>query len=305
LQPLPQPLPEELSRLTDPVNETPMKTDSALAPRRRALFSGRRLALLGAGLVAGALAALAWLVIPTLFHRPAESDPGREVANMPRTAPRALDELVAHKYDLLLEHPPLPVGCDADDPRVYRWDRDRQVLDTSGRGTVLFLLGTTSRTSFTLEAGIEQAPWTGNVGLFWGYHEDQAVKSARTPQQEFAWFQMVLIDHFAGPQGARSSVVRCRAAVVYDQRGDLRIHVQTKATHDVPRLVQGEKFLEITVERDRLRRARLGSVELTNLCTDQVAKTFAADPNRGGLGVITLAQSGSFRIVRFMALSKN
>ena len=63
---------------------------------------------------------------------------------------------------------PIPAGGEAEDPRIWSWDQGQQLVEVRGSNLLLFQLGTTSRSRWAFEAGISQAPWTGNVGLFWG-----------------------------------------------------------------------------------------------------------------------------------------
>jgi hypothetical protein len=193
------------------------------------------------------------------------------------------------------------VGSDGEDPRKWRWDRGQQLLEVHD-SDLLFQLGTTSRSRFTLETGITQAPWTGNVGVFWGYREDAAVKSARTAGKEFAWFQTVCVWHRVAENGGdRYSVRRGRCAASYDRFGELQVDTHFSSQHEVPRLERGEKVLRISVEGKRLTRALLGPVELTSLCSDAVNKSVEAEPYQGGVGVVALSHQGTFANARFLA----
>ncbi len=308
VRPLPPTLPEELSRLAGLRHETPAGrgglTDTGGAPRS----ARRRRALLAAGLLLAALAALAWFVIPALVSGPEDGDGAgpqpKKVVRAPNGAPRALDGLAPHRLHRLLDQPPLPVGCAPNDPRRYRWDADALQLDVKGIGSVLFLLGTTSRAQYALEAGVAQAPWTGNVGVFWGYREDAAAKQARTPGREFAWFQMVCIWHKVGGRNeSLYSVRRGKGALSYDPAGELLVHTTMSYQHEVPLLFGGEKILALTVERNRLARALLGSLDLTKLYSAEANGAFASEPYQGGLGVFTLAHHATFSDVRFIAHS--
>ena len=160
-------------------------------------------------------------------------------------------------------------------------------------------LGTTSRPSFTFETGATQSPWTGHVGLFWGYHEDAAVKGARAPDQEFGWFQMLCVGQEFNNAGNLHFVQRVQGAIKYDVRGEVSGRITFIERQDVPP-PSGEVILQINVNRDRLQSARFGADDLVKLCSDAVNNQFQADPCRGGLGVITLSPSVRFSNTRFL-----
>jgi hypothetical protein len=252
----------------------------------------------GAGLLACALVAAAWLFGPALLGRnkPASTEPVAE------TAPslRDLDELPANTLHLLLDRRPVVLGCDWDDRRKWVWDRGRHEVEVKGAYPLLFQVGTTARRRFTFQAGLSQAPWTGNVGVFWGYHEDPAARAARAPQKEFAWFQMLLVSHEVGRQGDIYSVQRGKGALWYTAAGEMQIHGHARRRHDVPLLSGPEVVLTISAEGKRLVRASLGEVRLTNLCSDDVNKLFEALPSQGAVGLVTLAHRATFDNVRFL-----
>ncbi len=299
------PWPEELSRLTQPPHETPRssRTDPATEPpaKRR----GWRIPI-GLGLLACVLAALAAFA-PGFLTRPG---PGKTDVPGPETAPRALapgpvalDDLKPRTHHRLLDRQPIPIGCDPDDQRRWRWDQGQHLLDVKGPGTLLFPAGTTSRSRYDFEAGIAQAPWMGQVGLFWGYREDAALRGAKAPDKVFARFQMLVIWHRTGPQGEDLlSVRRGKAALHYDALGEMQTSAHYSCKHDVP-LHQGEKILAISVQGGRLSRAVLGQVELTKLYSDAANKTYAALPYQGALGAISLSHHATFSNLRFLAHS--
>jgi serine/threonine protein kinase len=298
---LPRPLPEEIARLT----RSPGVTPSALAPAPasgtgRSLIR-RRLLALAACLLVGGLALLAWVAVPRLLKSDGDSpDPEPVPAAPNRAGLRLLDELPLHTYHPLLDRPSLPVGHDTEQPRKWRWDEGLRLLEVKGSGTFLFPLGTTTRSRFTFEAGIDQAPWSGNVGLFWGYREDAAIRRDRKPGPEFATFAFLLLAHRVGASGEDVySVRRGSGALRFDRQGELLIHTHYHAKHDLPQLVGGEKMLQIVVDQGLLRRALFGSIELTSLCSDGAGR-----PSPGGaLGLLALGHRATFANVRFLASS--
>jgi serine/threonine protein kinase len=309
VRPLPQPLPEELGRLTDAPHET---TRSRLPPpareRPKRSLPWRR--VLGAAFLACALAVLVWFFAPTPFRQTGDGKTGPSGPGQPgrpgqgTAGLRSLDALKPQTYHRLLDQPPLSVGGEGEDPRKWRWDKDQQLLDVNGADLLLFQLGTTARSRFTLEVGIAQAPWTGNVGVFWGYREDATIKKARALNQEFAWFQMALIWHRVGDRGEDTySVRRGQGALSYGRLGELQMNSHYRAKQDVPPLTAGEKILVLTVDQNRLRRALLGSIELTGITSAAANKAVEAAPYDGALGLITLSHHATFGNVRFIAHS--
>jgi hypothetical protein len=215
---------------------------------------------------------------------------------------RSLDELPIRQLFPLLDRTPTVVGWDKLDTRAWRWDEGQQIIEVNGPGDLLFVLGTTSQARFTLEAGISQAPWTGNVGLFWGFREDAVRKQAKVPNQEFAWFQMVTLWQGIGAKGEYlHAVQRGKGALVHNRNGQIEVAPHFSFKHDIPLLTGVEKILLISVERDRLNHALLGPLELTTLFGEIPNKIFQSQSCDGGLGVIALSHQATFSSVRFIA----
>lgn len=304
VRPLSWPLPDQLSRLTRPYVATPCAPAESKTPVETTPGSGRRKRLwiaLSACVLAALACGLAWFMLngkepttPTTSRLP--------IIPPLSNSPRALDELASHLNHRLLDRLPVPVGCDGEDPRKWHWDQGQEHLEVKGPDTLLFITGTTSRSSFTLEAGISQAPWSGNVGVFWGYHEDADAR--KTLERDFAWFQMAVIAHKKGTIGEDIySVQRGNASLRYDARGDMRIHSHFWCKDEVPQLIGGEKILMVEVSQNRLKKARLGSTDLNAFSSDQANSRFAPDSYPGALGVISLGHSVTFSNVRFIAHS--
>jgi tRNA A-37 threonylcarbamoyl transferase component Bud32 len=307
VQPLPVPLPEELGRLTG--------DNRATLPGAGSRSVTIRLLLVG-GVLACALAGLTWLLVVSLprprhdDHEPGREGEGREksVAERPKKTAsptsavvlRDLDSLAPRTSHRLLEQPPFLPG-EAAEARKWRWEQGEQLLEVKGGMSTLALLGTTSRSRFTFEAGIEQTPWTGRVGILWGYREDAAVRQARKPGGEFAWFQMLIVWQTTDPRGeARYHVRRGKGTRRYNDFAEAQTSTHYSQKQDVPRLT-GEKILVIVVDHNRLARALLGSADLPLLCADSFNKDYQGEPYHGGLGVITLGHSATFGTIRFLA----
>src|SRR5262249_44221058 len=118
------------------------------------------------------------------------------------------------------------------------------------------------------------------------------------------WFQMALLWHRVGDRGEDTySVRRGQGALSYDPLGELQINAHYRAKQDVPPLTTGEKILVLTVDQDRLRRALLGSIELTGITSAAANRAVEGQPYDGGLGLITLSHHATFGNVRFIAHS--
>jgi hypothetical protein len=255
--------------------------------------------LLGLGLGLG-LAACA-LVPLARFLAPAPLSPPAPKKAPPATGLLALDELPPGTYHRLLERRPTPIGREVKEGQTWRWDEGRQLLDVKGTRTLLFPVGTTHRHNFDLEVGVAQAPWTGGVGVFWGYREDAALKSTKAPGKKFARFQMLAIDSRPGPPPGWPvyTVRRYQVALTHNTLGEVITNPHCRRTHVVPG-PRGEKVLAICVRRKQLLRASFGGIDLTNLCAHEINKLFAADPYDGALGVISLGHTATFTNLRFI-----
>jgi serine/threonine protein kinase len=307
--PLPHPMPEELSRLTHakPHSTSQMATvtSTATSPRRP-----RWPLVVGVAALLVALGGAGWHFSASL--RNPRLDDGKMQAVPPRIARNAdgvrlLDEAPADTFFPLLDEPILPLGRLVQSPALWRCDPAREVIDITGPGFLLFPLGNTTRTRFTLEAGVTQSPWTGNVGLFWGYHENAAVKAAKTPNQRFAWFQMISIGLRAAsldkpPQHYAS---RANAELWYDARGEIKVHTRYMAGHDLPLVEPGQVMLSLEMHHDHLSRAMFGAVELSRLFSMETNNLFEHDAYAGTVGVVSYSSSVTFSKARFMPRSSN
>ena len=313
LQPLPVPLPAELSRLTAAGTATlPNSSPIGGNPQPVAPLHRDRRVLVGVAVGICALAAVLFCG-PALLTRLGEALPTQPSQASGATGPgpglpgkllRPLDELKPQVHFPLLDRAPLPVGSDGEDVRKWRWDQGQQQLEVHGPDLV-FLLGTTSRSSFTFEAAIAQIPWTGGLGMVWGYRENAEAKTTKTADQEFAWFQVICIWHSIGDKGENHYFVRRgKASLCYDASGEMKIAPHWTVQQEV-RSPDGQKILVIDVERNRLGHAWLGSVELTDLSSDAAHKALASEPYQGALGLIAFSHQGTFSKVRFIAQSND
>lgn len=311
VQPLMQPLPEELSRLTQSVVETPRDTPTvstvALAPPPRKVRW-----LLVACVLVGILGVVSWLYGPALFiaapdRKLKPPDPAPSLGDVP-TSLRNLDKLAARQYYPLLDQTPFTLDGALDDPHFSRWDKGAQLLQMIASRKQLFFLGKTSRSRFSFEVAINQAPWTGNIGIFWGYHEDEKIKKDETykkdgvPGPYFASFQMVKLHHEVGPrQEDLYFVTRHKGRLRWNKQGELAIEQDGTAwpAHPVP-LKRVATILQIEIDGSKVRSARLGPVEL-----DTLYSPVESERCQGALGVISITHGGTFTNARFIIHSNN
>ncbi len=309
LQPLPVPLPAELSRLTGARTETLSSTPPAppmqLPPRHRAWLP----LLVGVGVLACVPTAI-WFLAPALFPRSAETSPTYLVEpSKPAEKPfdlRLLDDLPAAGHHPLLDQMPIPAGWDGGDapPAGWQWDKGPRLLKVTSPDIHFFKLGTTARTRFTIQAGITQAPWSGNFGIFWGYHEDAAAQKAKKPDATFASFQMAGLEHLIDDKGSdRFSVLRGLGQLSYDRFGEVRFSRQWQSKHGILPPTAGENVLVIAVFQERLGLARFGSEQLTGIYSAEANTAAEPEPYSGTLGVFTAGYHATFANVEFMAES--
>jgi serine/threonine protein kinase len=341
LRALSEPLPDVLSRLTyspvdtsrsDPtapatplVQENVAMSLSASPPELRKAPPGRPAAGNQAGKwsparLGAVLAVVAFLaagaVVAVLYWPPApapqvaEGDPSPKQPPPAVTPPvRLLDALPAFKHLLLLDQMPLPVGSDSEDISRWRWDKGLETLEAKGHDFLFFPLGTTPRNHFKFEAGITQNPPAGNVGIFWGYHEDEDKKKEKTPGVAFAWFQTLCLERVPSANGGYfDQVGRGRGQLGYNKNLELVPLFRETLKSQIVQLRPGETILRVEIFGNRLDRAELGGVPLTQLCDAQANKLFQfhTDHYRGAVGVFSLRNyAATFSNVRFYAYSSN
>jgi hypothetical protein len=305
VQPLPHPLPEELSRLTAATYETPAIASGlagdALPSAKSARQRTRWFWAAGACVVAGALALVLW-------H--AASTPNVPRNDVDAAGWRLLDDLPPRQHHFLLDRKPFALGTPADDSAIFRWDKGDQVVNLLDPGYLLLILGKNSRPRFSFEAAVSQAPWTGNVGIFWGYREDPAKEKDETykAKQEhgpfFGTFQMLKLVHEIGDhQENRYFVERIAGKIRHNKGGQIAPDLLLEARQSIEPPRNGVALLQIEVENDRPKIASINGFVLNMLYGPGAAQTPLPDTCVGGLGLISLSHTASFRNARFIAYS--
>jgi serine/threonine protein kinase len=289
LRPLTLPLPAEFSHLTTSALDTrhdPPPTPSSVGkskPKQSWAWVGW---LFAAVVLASGSAALTWHFLDV------------------QPAFRDLDELPAFMYHALLDRPTLPIGYDNDDPLKWRFDKNLQTLDVKGADDLLFPMGKTSRSRFSIETGITQAPWKGNIGIFWGYRENADVKKNKTPDTEFAWLQLIITEyHEDNVKGSYLMFLRGKGALFFNALGELRMKTHRKAGQDVVLPNPREKVFKIAVQDKQLILARFDGIDLEKLCSAATNGLFEPESYAGAIGLFTQGYSGTFSNAKFFANS--
>jgi len=305
--PLSEPFPEELSRLTVAAGDTSQSSsvgaDAVVLPKSQRIRT-RMAWFVVASILIASLTGLAWVILPNLRNR---GDENQTKANQPpdigplKAGPREMDGFLANTHVNLLDKRPVAVGNMDAVSGAWRWDKDRELVTVDGPNCLLLQLGATSRNSFTVESAIAQYPWTGSVGLFWGYREDQEKKASKKTQQEFAWLHFIMIDKESLPTGNILAVQRGTAFLKFDGNGRIWMNPHHMARHEIPEGAGGEKILRFTVMSDHLRKARLDSDDLPLLFPDFLNKKLESRPSQGAFGLFTMRYSAVFSKARFMA----
>jgi serine/threonine protein kinase len=302
VRPLTHPLPAEFSQLTTSALET--RHDPPLTPTSVGISKPKQSWawvgwLFAAVVLASGSAALTWHFLLAPVLRPDGEPPvvGQSIF-------RELDELPAFMHHALLDRPTLPIGYDSDDPLKWRFDKNLQTLDVKGADDLLFPMGKTSRSRFSIETGIAQAPWKGNIGIFWGYRENADVKKNKTPDTEFAWLQLIITEyHEDNVKGSYLMFLRGNGALFFNALGELKMNTRRKAKYDIMLPNPREKMFQIAVQDNQLIHARFDGIELKDLCSPATNKLFESEPYGGATGLLTQGFSGTFSNARFFANS--
>jgi hypothetical protein len=299
LRPLTLPLPAEFSHLTTSALETrhdPPPTPSSVG-KSKLKQSWVWVGWLFAALVlASGSAALTWHFLLAPILRPA----GETLVVQP--AFRDLDDLPAFMHHALLDRPTLPIGYDSDDPLKWRFDRNLQTLDVKASDNLLFPVGKTTRSRFSIETAIAQAPWKGNIGMFWGYRENADVKKNKTPDTEFAWLQLIITEyHEDNVKGSYLMFLRGNGALFFNALGELKMKTHRKASQDVVLPNPREKVLKVAVQDKQLILARFDGIDLKNLYSAATNEFFEPESYAGAIGLFTQGYSGTFSNVRYFA----
>jgi serine/threonine protein kinase len=123
----------------------------------------RRLWLAASGaLVLLALLASVWIAWPTP-NKPPDTEPGPVVE--PPPAPDVW-------HPLLTREPLHLIWPEWDKTGIHRYEPDKREFQLSCKSVALFALGETTAPRYQVAVTLEQHPWIGNIGLFFGFREE-------------------------------------------------------------------------------------------------------------------------------------
>jgi hypothetical protein len=192
-------------------------------------------------------------------------------------------------WQALLEH----------EPAVLRWpvpargsfwkhDAPGRALRLSCEDVGLLGLGETSAPSYRLEVCIQQTPWVGNVGLFFGH------RAIRLQGRPGLAYQVLEVAPVPGGQFA----VRWRAVFTLGPRGaENSDHLAITPAFARPR---GEHRLALTVGRGGLRAVSFDGKALPELNAAGLATPPDPDAYRGAFGLYANHSHGAFHHARFL-----
>ena len=264
---------ELAAALQDWLDGKPWSPPGARRWRRRPL-----LAMLGAAVLVGALLPLA--------RRP-NGDP----TPPPRTAPRWQPGV----WHALLDR----------EPRALRWPREgmgaqkayhpgSRELMLASEGLGLIALGQTTAPRFRLAVRVRQAPWVGNIGLFFGYqdclvdgrpaqrYQVLEVTSPRSQMEGLLFVDWKSVLHWVPPNG---------------------VPQQINTTHRRSascRMAPGEHVLEMTVGRQGLEAVAWDNVEVLRPVMERLPNPPAPAAYQGQFGIFVSNGNGVFREARYL-----
>jgi hypothetical protein len=291
--PVPTPPPQEWTRLTQSLVDTPRDSarDSTYTAAPPVPVPTRRLrwtamvaaALVGLGLVIWAVA--------TIANRYA--------------GPPDLDQAPLNEPVYLLAHEPTPIGCDRGDNSRYVWSKTEQRLMFPAGRTTLFQMGMTTRTNFTFEVDLKQAtPWPCKFGIYWGYREDATLNDRAVPNQKFAWFHYLEFAHRANEGKHSFWVHRGHGTLRYNKDGQIVGPGGIKAESEDVGLLAERRNVLIEIRNNRLVRARVGNVELKDVVTAINDPDVLQQTSQGGFGVFSTGEGATVTHARFILHSR-
>ena len=141
------------------------------------------------------------------------------------------------------------------------WDRRQRTLAASALYPTLIELGSTSEPNYQVRITIRQTPWTGRVGLFFGYGNDDVVDSP------IAQYRLI---HISQKHPARSGdLALFRSVMSQEKSGRHAIEMSdTRAVQDIAFPGQSTVKLEVEVRDGKIHRVAYNDQDCTNLTAD-------------------------------------
>ena len=144
---------------------------------------------------------------------------------------------------------------------------------------------------YSFEVTIEQTPWTGNVGIFFGYHD------VKTPTSEFSRYQTIQLK----PSFEVPGTFTLGRSVEALMRPTQDIQSQFLARSTGRKLAPGPHTLAITIGASGLEEVRLDGEKVPGLAdTPNPAEHLTKADDRGPFGVINFGNTSAYRKAAFL-----
>jgi hypothetical protein len=225
------------------------------------------------------------------------------------TGANSVDDLPWSVPHPLFDRLPYSVSGHAPGQDTWNLNRKTQRLTLNHRNPLLLQTGTTDRPRFTLEASIHQLPWTGGIGLYWGYREFPEAAALRKRNEAFASLQYIYLRQdpipFLKPRPISYSVVRGVMRVGLDMRGELWIGRTEYARHPIPILAMTSeaKVLTLTVRNNHLQSATFAGIPLNDFREWESGVPVHEDFRSDGFGVLGFGHNATVDGFRYTSLT--
>lgn len=214
-----------------------------------------------------------------------------EIKKEPGGPPEARDMEIG-KFYALLKKPPEPLQWKKDlPPPAWNEGREEIVAAPVGDSGMLGLADIPPGTSYRFRIALCQSPWSGMVGVFFGYYKEKV-----EGKTVIKWQSLTLTREAEN----KFRIIRRRM----EQKEKGLPQGEQIASHPLPPPTGVEEFLEIVVRGKDLRKVYWGGLELDQLYGEQVNKTHSPDIYPGWLGVSVANHQAVFRNGQLMILGR-
>lgn len=168
---------------------------------------------------------------------------------------------------------------------------DRRQVYISSRPYCFAQLGTIHRPKYRLQVRVDQKHWPGGFGVFLGMRDDVNEKGERVvrcqlfelrpylqhdPKQAYAWR-------------------RLKVLVTFSQAGIPSVSTEGGRTASVPKPIDTEQLLEVSIQIDGLTAFNWAGQSLPEFCDNQADAKFGPEDYNGALGVFIGNSDAMFR----------
>ncbi len=261
------------------VPQQPVAVPASVAPGRRRSMPYVAALLLGVLLVAVVLLA-------DSFFRPG---PGELREPGPRPQP-------GEWFPLLRSPPRKVLVADRAGDSVVQYDRRKQRFALTSVNVSLWGLGEAPEDGYRLQVGMDQLPWSGHVGVFFGYQEKVV-----DGQRRMTYQLLEVRKHPPGGDrdGPQFFLERHLITVRPTTPGRFLFDCDTRATAAIPE-PRGEQTLELEVRKRGLFAVRWAGVALPELVTVKANAGLGPEDYAGDFGIYAFHSSGVFRNAQFL-----